>query len=70
MATWTATARALLLPEPDHLINDQDRDHQYEQPGDCVGGQGVSVPPAPQPGVGQIKDHQDASHHRNGGEPA
>ena len=31
---------------PDH---DQDRDHRYEQPGDCVGGQGVSVPPAPQP---------------------
>ena len=37
-----------------------------------VGGQGVTVPPAPQSGVGQIKDHQDASDQRNGGggEPA
>lgn len=58
---------AVALPEPDHLINDQDRDHKHEQPRDCVSGQGVIVPPAPQPGVGQNKDHEDASHQRNGG---
>ena len=40
---------------------------KHEQPRDRVSGQGVIVPPAPQPGVGQIKDHEGASHQRNGG---
>ena len=63
---------AIAVPEPDHLINHQDRDHKHERPRDRVGGQGVTVPLAPQSGVGQIKDHQGGSHQRNGGggEPA
>ncbi len=67
VAVAEPTATGLALPEPDHPINDQDRDHKYEQPRDRVGRQSVIVPPAPQPDVGHIKDQQDASHQRNGG---
>jgi hypothetical protein len=43
---------AAALPEPHDLVNDQDRDHKDDESRDRVGGQGVTVPPAPEPGTG------------------
>jgi hypothetical protein len=62
---------AVALPLPEHSVNDEDRDHQHQQQSRDRG-QGVIIEPAPQPGVGQVKDHQGASGHRidTGREPA
>jgi hypothetical protein len=49
------------LTPSDHLVHDQDRDQQHEQPRHRVGAQRVPGPPAPEPANGEVPDHQPGS---------
>jgi hypothetical protein len=60
------------LPEPDHLIDHQQRDQQHEQPRHRIGGQRVAGPPPAHRAVADLTDHQHACEQRDDqrGQPA
>jgi hypothetical protein len=60
------------LPEPDHLVDHQQRDQQHEQPRYRAGGERVASPPPAHRGVSDLTDHQRAGEQRDDqrGQPA